>query len=63
MEGGPGISGLFGISSMLFVLAAIAAALVISLSAAWTRVVVRVAGSWIVAVGLLMLGWMAKGAS
>jgi len=63
MQGGPGISGLFGISSILFVLVAIAAAFVISLRAAWTRVVVRVAGSWIVAVGLLMLGWMAKGAS
>jgi hydrogenase/urease accessory protein HupE len=63
MEGGPGISGLFGIFSILFVLVAIAAAFVISLRAAWTRVVVRVAGSWIVAVGLLMLGWMAKGAS
>ena len=63
MESGPGISGLFGISSILFVLVAIAAALVISLRAAWTRVVVRVTGSWIVAVGLLMLGWMAKGAS
>lgn len=63
MQGGPGIPGLFGISSILFVLVAIAAALVISIKAAWTRVVVRVAGSWIVAVGLLMLGWMAKGTS
>lgn len=61
MEGGPGISGLFGISSILFVLVAITAAIVISLKAAWTRVAVRVTGSWIVAVGLLMLGWMAKG--
>jgi len=62
MEGGPGISGLFGISSLLFVLVAIASAFVISLRSAWTRVAVRVAGSWIAAVGLLMFGWMVKGA-
>ena len=62
MAGGPGVPGLFCISSILFVLVAIASALVISLRATWTRVAVRVTGSWIVAVGLLMLGWMAKGA-
>jgi len=62
MEGGPGVSGLFGISSILFALVAIGSALVISLRTTWARVAVRVTGSWIVAVGLLMLGWMAKGA-
>ena len=61
MAGGPGVAGLFGIASILFALVAIASALVISLRAAWTRVAVRVVGSWIVAVGLLMMGWMAKG--
>jgi urease accessory protein len=60
MEGGPGISGLLGIASTLFVLVAIASASVVSLQAAWTRVVVRVTGSWITAIGILMLGWMAK---
>ncbi len=63
MEGGPGISGLFGITATLFVLVAIASAFVISLQAAWTRVAVRVTGSWIAAVGLLMLGWLVKGNS
>lgn len=61
MEGGPGISGLLGITATLFVLVAIASAFVISLQAAWTRVAVRVTGSWIAAVGMLMLGWLAKG--
>lgn len=61
MEGGPGISGLLGITATLFVLVAIASAFVISLQAAWTRVAVRVTGSWIAAVGLLMLGWLVKG--
>jgi len=30
---------------------------VVSLRKPWTLVTVRVAGSWIAAVGLLMLGW------
>lgn len=62
MEGGPGISGLLGITATLFVLVAIASAFVVSLQAAWTRVAVRVTGSWIAAIGLLMIGWLAKGA-
>jgi urease accessory protein len=33
------------------------AGLVVSLRAAWARVAVRVAGSWIAAIGFLMLGW------
>ena len=61
MEGGPGISGLLGITATLFVLVAIASAFVVSLQAAWTRIAVRVTGSWIAAVGILMLGWLAKG--
>ena len=34
-----------------------AAALVVALRAPWTRIAVRVAGSWIAAIGLLLLGW------
>jgi urease accessory protein len=63
MEGGPGGSGLFGITATLFVLVAIVSAFVISLQAPWTRVVVRVTGSWIAAIGMLMLGWAAAGVS
>jgi len=34
-----------------------AAALAVSLKREWTRVAVRVAGSWIAAIGLLMAAW------
>jgi hydrogenase/urease accessory protein HupE len=63
MQGGPGAAGLVGIMAALFVLVALVSAVVVSLRPAWTRVAVRVAGSWIAAVGLLMLGWLAKGNS
>jgi hypothetical protein len=33
------------------------ASLVVALREQWTQVAVRVAGSWIAASGLLMLGW------
>jgi len=39
------------------VLVATGAAIVVSVKAPWQRVVVRVAGSWIAAIGLLLLGW------
>ena len=54
---GPGALGLLGISSVAFVLVALAAALVVSLRAPAARIAVRVAGSWIAAIGLLLLGW------
>ena len=49
--------GLVGIVSAVFVVVALLAALVVWLRPPWTRIAVRVAGSWIVAVGLLYLGW------
>jgi hydrogenase/urease accessory protein HupE len=49
--------GLIGIAAAVFVVVALGAGLVVSLRAAWTRVAVRVAGSWAAAVGLLLLGW------
>jgi urease accessory protein len=54
---GPGTLGLIGIMTVLFVLVALASALVVSLGKPWTRIAVRVAGSWIAAMGLLMFGW------
>jgi hydrogenase/urease accessory protein HupE len=48
---------LTGMMSVLFVLVTLFAALVVSLRRPWTRIVVRVAGSWIAATGLLLLGW------
>jgi urease accessory protein len=53
----PGFPGLAGIVAALFVLVALAASIVVALRAPWARVAVRVAGSWIAAVGLLVLGW------
>lgn len=61
MQGGPGTSGLLGIMAALFVLVALLSAFIVSLQASWTRIAVRVAGSWICAVGMLMLGWQARG--
>lgn len=59
---GPAVLGLLGIVTALFVLVALAAALVVAIRVDWGRVAVRVAGSWIVAIGLLMLGWSLRGA-
>jgi len=48
---------LVGMAVTIFVLVALAAALVVSRKSDWERIVVRVAGSWIAAAGLLMIGW------
>jgi hydrogenase/urease accessory protein HupE len=52
-----GIPGLIGIVATTFVVSALAAALVVSLRVSWARIAVRVAGSWIAATGLLLVGW------
>jgi hydrogenase/urease accessory protein HupE len=58
MAGPPsGLLGLAGVVAALFVLVALAAGVVVALRAPWARVAVRVVGSWIAAVGLLVLGW------
>jgi urease accessory protein len=49
--------GLLGIVAAVFTVVALAASFVVPLSAVWARVVVRVAGSWIAAIGLLLIGW------
>jgi len=54
---GGGLLALVGIAAAVFVVVALVAAFVVSLRAAWARVAVRVTGSWITAIGLLMLGW------
>lgn len=50
-------AALLGVVSAVFVLVALAAAFVVRLRWPWTRIAVRVVGSWIAASGLLMLGW------
>jgi len=51
-----------GVACALFVVVALLAGHIVSLRAQWARLVVRVAGSWIAAIGLLMLGWAVRGA-
>lgn len=58
---GGGFLALFGISLAVFVLVTLVSALVVSLRKYWARITVRVAGSWITAIGLLMLGWTYRG--
>jgi hydrogenase/urease accessory protein HupE len=53
--------GLVGITATVFVFIALVAGFVVSLKAKWTRIAVRVAGSWIAAMGILLLGWAIKG--
>lgn len=61
MAGGPGAAGLMGIAVVVFIIVAVITGTVISFYAHWHRVVVRVLGSWIAAVGFLLFGWMVKG--
>ena len=59
---GAGPMSLFGIAATVLITGLLISAFVVSLRAAWTRIAVRVAGSWVAAIGILMFGWMARGA-
>ena len=50
-----------GVAVGLFVLVSLLAGQAASVRMRWARVAVRVAGSWIAAIGLLMLGWATRG--
>ncbi len=54
---GIGLVRILGTVGTLFALVSLVTGLVVSLERPWTRIAVRVAGSWIVAVGLLYVGW------
>jgi urease accessory protein len=56
-QAGAGILGLLGMLTALVVLLTLVAAGVVALRQPWARMAVRVAGSWMAAIGLLMLGW------
>lgn len=58
---GAGPLSLFGIVMTVLIVALLVSAAVVSLRAAWTRIAVRVAGSWVAAVGMLMFGWFVRG--
>jgi hydrogenase/urease accessory protein HupE len=49
-----------GLVAGISVVVALVSALVIQLRPHWTRIAVRVAGSWIVASGVFLLGWAAR---
>ena len=55
------VVAILGLTSGVCVLIVLAAAFVVQLRAQWARIAVRVAGSWIAASGLLMLGWSLRG--
>jgi len=59
---GAGPASLFGIAATVLVIALLVSAAVVSLRADWTRIAVRVAGSWVAAIGMLMFGWLVRGA-
>jgi hydrogenase/urease accessory protein HupE len=61
LKEGAGILGLIGIMATLFVIVAIVSAFIVSFKKPWARIVVRVAGSWVAAVGMLMFGWIFRG--
>lgn len=61
LKSGPGGPALLGIMGALFVLVALVSAFVVSLERSWTRIVVRVMGSWVAASGMLMIGWYFRG--
>jgi urease accessory protein len=46
-----------GVGTALFITVSLLAGQAASVQLQWARVAIRVAGSWIVAIGLLMLGW------
>ncbi len=54
---------ILGSTAALFVVATLVPALVLKISsrAPWLRIAMRVFGSWIAGVGLLMLGWQLRG--
>jgi hydrogenase/urease accessory protein HupE len=62
-QAGLGFTGLIGIGCAVFAMVALVAAFVVSLKVPWARIAVRVAGSWIAAVGLLLIGWTFRGGS
>jgi urease accessory protein len=51
---------IIGSATAAFIVAVLCAGLAVALDHGWTRIVLRVAGSWVTALGLLVLGWSLK---
>jgi len=56
-QAGSGVRGVVGIVGAVFVVTILGAACTVAWQSGWLRIAWRVAGSWIAAVGLLLLGW------
>jgi len=56
-QAGPGVHGVIGIVGAVFVVTTLGAACAAAWQSGWRRIAWRVAGSWIAASGLLLLGW------
>jgi len=56
-QAGPGLRAILGIAATAFVAVTLVSALVAAWQSGWVRIAWRVAGSWIAAGGLLLLGW------
>jgi hydrogenase/urease accessory protein HupE len=61
MPGGASALSLAGAVTAAFCLFTILSAQITTVRAAWGCIAVRVAGSWLSAAGILMLGWLARG--
>ncbi len=57
VQAGPGIRGVLGIVGAVFVVTTLSAACAAAWQSGWLRIAWRIAGSWIAASGLLLLGW------
>jgi urease accessory protein len=58
---GAGPLAVAGATAAAFVVATLGAGLATAQHEGWARIAVRVAGSWIAALGLLALGWAVHG--
>jgi urease accessory protein len=56
-QAGPGLHGVAGSVGALFVITTLGAAVATAWQSGWLRIAWRVAGSWVAASGLLLLGW------
>jgi hydrogenase/urease accessory protein HupE len=59
--GGEAVVARLGLAGSVFVVVALGSARVVALRKGWTRIAVRVVGSWIAASGILLLGWAVRG--
>ena len=60
---GAGATALLGIVMTVFLISLLISAAVVPLRGIWPRIAVRVAGSWVAAVGILMFGWLSQGSA